>query len=189
VALITITLTTNPVFNINSRENSCESCFLGATVRCCSFSFCPDPGRVIYLICLVQVTDTSFGKLLRNSRETRSMNIAKMLLTLRSTRLNQSYSTVSGYDIDSFLLSRLIRYGSGCFFFPFDFIWVIQEKEHIGVVIMVEFKIAKRKQHDMKGFLFIGRPMATAKSCFLGATVRCCSFSFCPDPGRVIYLI
>ena len=54
---------------------------------------------------------------------------------------------------------------------------------------MVEFKIAKRKQHDMKGFLFIGRPMATPKSCSLGATVRCCSFSFCPDPGRVIYLI
>ena len=54
---------------------------------------------------------------------------------------------------------------------------------------MVKFKIAKRKQHDMKCFLFIGRPMATPKSCSLGATVRCCSFSFCPDPGRVIYLI
>jgi hypothetical protein len=47
----------------------------------------------------------------------------KMLLTLRSTRLNKSYSTVSGYDIDSFLFSRSIRYGSGCFFFPFDFMW------------------------------------------------------------------
>jgi hypothetical protein len=54
---------------------------------------------------------------------------------------------------------------------------------------LVEFKIAKRKQHDMICFLFIGRPMATPKSCSLGATVRCCSFSFCPDPGRVIYLI
>ena len=53
----------------------------------------------------------------------------------------------------------------------------------------MEFKIAKRKQHDVKGFLFIGRPMATPKSCSLGATVRCCSVSFCPDPGRVIYLI
>ena len=55
-----------------------KSCSLGATVRCCSFSFCSDPGRVIYLICLVQVTDTSFGKLLRNSRETKSYNYTQL---------------------------------------------------------------------------------------------------------------